>query len=200
MSFHSQFGEDQWIAENLKIPDAALFCEVGAFDGIQSSNTLFLEEGKYLWSGMLIEPNPKQWELCRRNRPKCVSICCAIGSAIGDRPFYINEQDEGVSSLIGPGRQITQWVADLSSLWNSFFLHRPYLLSIDTEGTELDVWNTAHWLRPEIVIVEHLSLPNGSRADEIVRMLNCNGYKEVHRTFANLIFVSENSDCISNPS
>ena len=37
--YYSEFGEDRWIEENLK-PAVGTFCEVGALDGIQSTETL----------------------------------------------------------------------------------------------------------------------------------------------------------------
>lgn len=55
------------------------FVDVGAFNGENSSNTLYME--KVLdWKGILIEPNPTSYELLKtKNRrawslPACISI------------------------------------------------------------------------------------------------------------------------------
>ena len=57
--------------------DNGFFIEAGSNDGVQQSNTLYLE--KYLrWKGLLIEPVPELARQCSRNRPKCVSINCAL--------------------------------------------------------------------------------------------------------------------------
>lgn len=188
MTYFSQHGEDKWIQENLNPPDASRFCEVGAFDGLVGSNTLYFERKG--WTGLLIEPNPKQWEKCRVNR-KVPSICIAVGSPteVGDRPFYINPSDEGLSGLIVAGNPIMQFCTTLESLWGCFFEAPPYLLSIDTEGTELRVWAGAFRLRPEIVIMEHLTLGYPSKYDETKAVMEASDYKLVHTTDCNMIFV-----------
>jgi FkbM family methyltransferase len=191
MSYHSQFGEDQWIQENLNPPDGSLFCEVGAFDGIQSSNTLHFEEDR-LWTGMVIEPNPEQWAKCLLNRLRSIAICLAIGNLPGMAPFYIDD-DEGRSRLVAlPGNQtIIKKVSRLDQLWSCFYQHAPYLLSIDTEGTELDVWASCGPMRPEIVIMEFLQWGGKPHAVEITLQMDRDGYKNVHTTEANLIFVKK---------
>ena len=49
----SQTGQDQWVLENW--PQPGTFLELGAYDGIEFSNTLALEERG--WRGYLIEPS-----------------------------------------------------------------------------------------------------------------------------------------------
>jgi FkbM family methyltransferase len=191
MSYHSQFGEDQWIQENLNPPDSSLFCEVGAFDGIQSSNTLHFEEDR-LWRGMVIEPNPDQWRKCVTNRPRATAICLAIGNLPGMVPFYIDD-DEGRSRLVAlPGNQtIIATVTRLDKLWSCFFPADPYLLSIDTEGTELDVWASCGPMRPEIVIMEYLQWGGDPKKVPICARMDADGYKVARCTEANLIFVKK---------
>jgi FkbM family methyltransferase len=191
MSYHSQFGEDQWIQENLNPPDRSLFCEVGAFDGIQSSNTLHFEEDR-LWTGMVIEPNPDQWRKCVTNRPRSTAICLAIGNCSGVWPFHIPD-DEGRSRLLAvpDSQSIDVMVTPLEKLWSCFYEGDPYLLSIDTEGTELDVWESCGSMRPEIVIMEYLQWGGKSHAAEITLQMDQDGYKVAHSTEANLIFVKK---------
>ena len=45
------------------------FIELGAHDGITQSNTFYYEKKKN-WNGILIEPTPKLYEICKKNRSK----------------------------------------------------------------------------------------------------------------------------------
>lgn len=192
MNSHSQFGEDAWLVLNppFDFEGAHTFCEVGAFDGVQSSNTLLFEE-MFGWTGLLIEPNPRQWEKCRVNR-KAPSICIAISDAVcGDSPFFINELDEGQSNMFGRGEKttpITQLYTALDRLWKCFYRNPPSLLSIDTEGSEFDVMRSCGDMRPEIVIMEYLTWGMPSREGAYVEGMGGLGYTLMHRTEANLIF------------
>jgi hypothetical protein len=64
------------------------------------------------------------------------------------------------------------------------------ILSIDTEGTELEVWAGRGALRPSVVIVEHLTIPLPSQESKIRKQFEKDGYQLLHRTFSNLIFQS----------
>ena len=58
---------DKKIEKYLNYKDG-FFIEMGANDGINQSNTVFLER-KYNWHGMLIEPSEK-FTLLKKNRSK----------------------------------------------------------------------------------------------------------------------------------
>ncbi|MEO5623766.1 MAG: FkbM family methyltransferase [Dokdonella sp.] len=51
------------------------FVELGAADGINQSNTLYFERYKG-WKGVLVEPTPHNYLLCRRNRSRETKIFC----------------------------------------------------------------------------------------------------------------------------
>ena len=42
--FHSEYLEDKWIFQNLPVPKAGFFVDVGAGDGVRASNTYFFEK------------------------------------------------------------------------------------------------------------------------------------------------------------
>jgi FkbM family methyltransferase len=54
-----------------------VFVEAGANDGIDQSNTFFLERFRQ-WHGLLIEPVPELAELCRYNRPNSIVESVAL--------------------------------------------------------------------------------------------------------------------------
>ncbi len=103
----------------------------------------------------------------------------------GIREFYINTKDRGLSGFRNPsGKEILVPTFRLETI-----LGGPIdLLSIDTEGTELEVWSTVGPHRPAIVIMEYLTLGNPPNDAAIIERMTADGYKEVHRTACNLIF------------
>ena len=193
MSYHSQFNEDRFIVENLAslLPLEGFFVDVGAYDGVASSNTLAFEE--LGWRGICIEPDPDISNQCRTKR-SAFTFTCAIGT--GEKlfqPFHINRSDRGTSGLRREptGESILVPVRELSNiidLWNPPSLD---LLSIDTEGSELEVWLSRGRWDPKVVIIEFLTEPGGSRLERIREQLEFDKYRLVHTTHANAIFVPE---------
>ena len=51
------------------------FIELGAHDGITQSNTYYYEKNKN-WRGVLIEPTPKLFKMCKKNRSNQNSYFC----------------------------------------------------------------------------------------------------------------------------
>lgn len=185
MSFHAQFGEDSWLASNLPLPKKGTFIEVGAYDGISSSNTYYFE--KQGWTGLLVEPDLEIAARCQKNRSNPV-IACAIGSFAKVDWFKIRDDDRGQSGLEAMGRAILVPIVRLDELMNMSGLIQLDLLSIDTEGTELDAWNSIGSYRPKVVILEYLTWGKPPRDEKIIWVMEQMGYKAVHRTEANLIF------------
>lgn len=180
MKYYSQAGEDLWILENLK-PPIGTFCEVGAFDGVMSSNTLLFEE--LGWTGICIEADPFLAAQCQKNR-KAVTWCCAVGMETHGT-FYINDQDRGLSGFERPGRPVQVLIRHLDWLLG---YKNVDLLSIDTEGTELEVWLSIGELRPRIVIMEYQTCNDPPKDKEIVEAMTRSGYVESRRTPHNIIF------------
>jgi FkbM family methyltransferase len=186
MKSYSQFGEDAWILAHLPLPQSGIFVEVGAYDGIASSNTYgFEQEG---WRGVCVEADPEIAQICRKNR-RCPVDNYAVGLGSGNHGFYVNARDRGMSGLaVKEYHSVVNVPVAPLGLFLSAFPEGIDLLSIDTEGTELDVWSTRGSYRPRIVIVEFWTQPNPPRDKEIVDRMTADGYREVHRTTANLIF------------
>lgn len=184
MKSYSQSAEDVWIVNNLK-PEIGTFCEVGAFDGILSSNTKLFEE--LGWRGMLVEADPFLASKCQFNRTAPV-ICCAAGTPSGFRDFFINPQDRGLSGLTRPGEKVSVMVTRLDILLERSNLEELDLLSIDTEGTELEVWTSIGLIRPRIVIMEYQTCNEPSLEIPITTRMISDGYLVAHKTTHNLIF------------
>ncbi len=186
MQSYSQFGEDLWIVEHLS-PPIGYFCDVGAYDGIESSNTYLFE--RLGWEGVCIEAHPESAQKCAENR-HCRCWAGIISSKNERVDFHYHPRHPGLSGILSEGDPRSLPALPLHEVWDmSFPLPvKMNLLSIDTEGSELAVWEGAKRLRPDIVIVEYLTLYNPPVDRQLVDQFTQDGYREVHRTQANLIF------------
>lgn len=190
--FSSQHGEDRWIIENLK-PAPGYFLDIGAFNGVTCSNTLAFED--LGWHGICVEPDPIMAAQCTLAR-KCEILCAAVGKSLTNpTAFFINPQDRGLSSLHWKKRNATpeekHILVPVLGL-DEVILCCPEgcdLLSIDTEGTELEVWSTRKGYSPRIVIIEYQTADEPSQEVPIINQLvHLDGYTLMHRTPHNLVF------------
>jgi FkbM family methyltransferase len=77
--YHGLNGLDKKIEKYINFNNG-FFCELGANDGITQSNTFFFEKYRG-WKGVLVEPIPDKYLLCRKNRsPKTKVFCNACTS------------------------------------------------------------------------------------------------------------------------
>jgi FkbM family methyltransferase len=194
----SQHREDQWLDrcwESLELPDVGFFIEFGAADGVMFSNTYWLEQAKG-WIGLLCEPDPRH---VIRDRPKCIIERVAVGEpgtiCLGQTadpclsgklrvPLDFESEVRAISQTEVPS-------VPLSELLDRHNIDAVDLISIDTEGTELEAWRTLdlnRW-RPRIAIVELITWGLKNRANEIVTALDADGYRLVERTYHNGIFL-----------
>jgi FkbM family methyltransferase len=173
---YGQFNEDEFIL-NQFTQSVGFAIEVGGADGINGSPTKCLEERG--WKTLLIEPNPELFSLAKSRRPY-VYQCAAGDENVDDVGMTIYILDGGNQSAVSGLKPdvklieqhqhlikdqylelvnqrtlnslINKWSEDLEeSIPNIDFI------SIDTEGTELDVmkgldlnkWN------PKIIALEN---------------------------------------------
>lgn len=145
--------QDRYVLEKF-IPfgcERRWFVEVGAHDGVRHSNTKLLEE-QFGWQGLLIEPNPELFELCKTNRPGCavsqIAVCGDVTKC--NDQFFLGDSYGGlVDHMPGdwlaehyrrgtPTCEVTSGpLDDVLCGWNppSFIDY----LSLDTEGSEFEI-------------------------------------------------------------
>ncbi len=150
-AFPALDGLDRRLVEIL--PPTGVFLEVGANDGFYHSNTFHLEVAKS-WRGILIEPLPTEFRVCRliRRRSYCVRAACvardfpdatidlvdmdnvsvALGSQSADEEAERIERWGGGSVISVPARPISD-IIDASGHSHVDFM------SIDVEGAELEL-------------------------------------------------------------
>lgn len=127
--WHSQAGQDEWIATR-HAGGPGYFVDVGAWDGVATSNTYTLE-AEFGWRGVCIEPHRGAFEALRGNRR-----CVTTGVAASDRAGVLGFTGDHVDPA-GQETVICLPLVDILRLANA-----PTTidyLSIDVEGHELAV-------------------------------------------------------------
>jgi FkbM family methyltransferase len=189
---YSQIGQEKWILENLKYKTGGFFLEAGACDGIDLSNTYFLEK-KYGWTGICAEPNPNYYANLIKNRSCITTDLCLYSKSGEEKQFSF---DEGLGGIVEhfnePERNIrraraTSGIVKTITMTDLFDKYNAPstidYISLDTEGTELEILKAFDFkkYRVSYFTIEHNS---DYRADgvsylhEIVNFMRYNQYQE----------------------
>ncbi len=93
-NYYSQFGQDKYLDQVVfKGKTHGFFVELGAYDGINCSNTYFFEKYRE-WQGICIEPIPEQYNLLEKNR-QCFCVWgCINDTANHDDFLHVHGGDE----------------------------------------------------------------------------------------------------------
>lgn len=179
------------------------FVEVGAFNGINLSNTYwFYQRG---WSGMNFEPHPDNYAALCINQPEAINLCCAAGATVGyaniktapDKPIVtaFNPPDWYVKDEVKGGwAGLVEFETLVLSLSAAFELHgidTVDYLSVDTDGSELDVLRGMDFTRwqPRLIVTE-----NNHALAAINSHLWQYGYLLAHDNHLNSFWVRSNQD------
>jgi|GEM_PF-1277560 len=185
--YFAQFGEDKWILDNLKLPEHGVFVDVGTADGVQYSNSYIFEQKG--WTGLCLEPDSRNFAMAQKYRKNVVQMAAA--STKGELDFSMSAVSPDWSGLkiTGPVSSTYKVKADrLSSILKSNKIDHIDLLSIDTEGSELEVWESMNFpeFQPKIVIIEYLA--QNTITHDIKSYFAKLPYTLVHTTEANYIY------------
>ncbi|HON07887.1 MAG TPA: FkbM family methyltransferase [Verrucomicrobiota bacterium] len=155
--------EPELVWEYIKDLSPGYFVEVGANDPFSLSQTWHLEQKG--WKGVLVEPLPERADALRKNRPnsQVFQVACGSPENVGEIDFYIGEADQ-LSSLekyvddpnVNYVKTIKVKVMTLDSILDEAKISRVDFVSIDTEGTELDVlkgFSLNRW-KPKLLLIE----------------------------------------------
>ena len=159
------YGLDRAVAERL--PRSGTFLEIGANDGYSQSNTYYLER-VLGWPGILIEPVPYLYRMCRQHRTNstCFQAACLADDRtsieIVDRTLETvalglgGAQAESERLAVRGGRTRSVPAARISELIDRSPIDAITFMSIDVEGAELAVLGGLDWSRhaPDWLLVE----------------------------------------------
>lgn len=170
------------------------FVELGAFDGLNQSNTAWLEANRG-WRGILVEPVPEAFERCVRNRPLATVVNCAcVSDEYSDQT--VEMVYSGLMSIVRGARPTAEmdeeWIAlgeeiqeldrytcvvparTLTAVLDEHRLQCLDLLSLDVEGYEIEVLKgfDLDRFRPRHILIEE------SGRGEVGRYLTVRGYRK----------------------
>lgn len=194
MKFYSQFGEDEWIANNLQLPVDGFYLDVGCGHPERESNTAFLRD--LGWSGIAVDGNKAwqgDWDAAVAAAAGCGKTEFAV-RVIGRKTERVRFDIRTVPehSRIDHGAEGCNKVHLAYSLddflWTRWVPKMDFL-SLDLEGGEFDALMGLRW-RPQIIVSEFNTWGIGQ--DFRVRdYLLENGYDIAHQTYANIIYVKK---------
>lgn len=200
MNFYGQFDPkiDSVAWDYLKDISNGHAIEVGACDGRFYSNTLAFEENG--WTVLCIEPNPEYWPDLVKNRrhtqPYAISNSTGLATLT---VFDIRQADHSAVTGIKPDKRLVEGYGatvvsqvqvhtrtlDASISESGIFPKLDYV-SIDTEGSELDVlegFDIERW-KPSLIIVE-----NNYDDNEIPEYMLARGYRRNRRHGVNDFYI-----------
>tara|TARA_R110000824_G_scaffold315988_1_gene503145 strand:+ start:164 stop:805 length:642 start_codon:yes stop_codon:yes gene_type:complete len=202
--YYGQFSTDVLIELYFEGKETGVCVEVGVANGERGSNTFYFE--KKGWKTLCIEPNPSYFKMAQDIRKECVLAAC--GSKNETLPFTVfdigrNNIMSSVSGLKPDERLVDQhkniindrYVIDVEvRTLDDILSEQKYeknidFISIDTEGTELDVLkglNLDYW-NVRLLVVE-----NNFNDRDIEEYLNNFGYKKDARWKINDFYIKEN--------
>ncbi|MEO8020200.1 MAG: FkbM family methyltransferase [Pseudomonadota bacterium] len=177
------YGMDRKIEKYLGFR-GGVFIEAGANDGIAQSNSYFLEN-KYGWTGVLVEPVPKYYRMCRQAR-RAHTVNCGLGpfEKDGDEltilsgglmslPVTVDEKllhgrsvhqhaSIGAREFGGLAPELVKTrVRALSNVLDELAIGKVDFFSLDVEGFELEVLKGLDFTRhaPKFLLIETEQLP-----------------------------------------
>lgn len=206
-NFYGQQGEDclLWSVFN-NFKGTGIFLDVGALDGKRFSNTYSFEMAG--WSGVCIEAHPFYIPFIEKNRPNSIVVHAAASLENRDEvTFYTNL----VGSLSTLDKSMEQYFAGrytkhfkgfvpvevpmrtVDSILEEYDISRVHVVSIDVEGTELDVLKgfDLHKYKPRVLVIEAL---DKLREQALRKYMLENGYICCPRRLANNYFFCKNPD------
>lgn len=209
---YAQQGEDlvmSQILHQLLGIEHPTYLDVGAHHPVFNNNTFFFyERGS---RGVLVEPNPALHELLEKVRPHDVLVRAGIGvTAQAEADFYIiGGSDDGqlntfsreqAETLVTRGRGkysiakvLKIPLLNINDLMREHWNGPPNLLSIDTEGFDLQILRSVDFkrFRPDVICVETAEIGARRVIFEILELMGRNGYEVRGGSFVNTVFVDQ---------
>jgi len=195
MQFHAQYGEDRLLWDYFGKVPRGVCVEVGGYDGVTGSNSLFFE--KQGWTTIVVEPMPAYAEIIRKARPAARLFNCAAGAKAGKATFTIAHGAEAYSTMSDDvtrldriqrgGAKVEQLVVPVrtvDSILEEAGVGELQFATIDVEGVEevvLSGFDLDKW-RPRVLILENKF---GKYSPRFRRLLFARGYHFFQRTGCN---------------
>ena len=194
---HSQIEQERWVLAMCEGRRGGRFAEIGAFDGVLHSNTLKLETD-HGWSGVLVEPNPILFARLRQSR----NACClerAVHREGGQLLSFVASEEIGTLAEYAEADGYAEHRRDAISRNGLITVETVTFdamaaadgegergfdyVSLDTEGSELDILRTIDLARHRIALftIEHNFIE--PRREQMRGLLAEAGYRRLNVGF-----------------
>ncbi|NCO87741.1 MAG: FkbM family methyltransferase [Rhodobacterales bacterium] len=184
----SQAGQDLIVDRLLGAKRGGTFVDIGGYDGVTGSNTLFFEQWRG-WSGVLVEPVPSNLARARDIR-RCPCLGLAVAATQGEADFVeITEGFTQMSGLAGSydpamltrvrqdprhrERILRVETRSLSRILTDALLPHPDFVSLDIEGGEADALAAFPFAAHRVGL---WAIENNTGGPEIARIMQAAGY------------------------
>lgn len=169
MTYYGQALQDKYVYET--IGANGIFVDVGAYDGIQTSNTYLLEQ--LGWNGICIEAHPQYFSELKKNRR-----CSCVEKAVTDHQGVVTF---GIDSI--GGDKIVNCDTLDNILKQSLCPKKIDYLSMDIEGHELTVLKVfpfENWNINLITIEHNLYCDGAGKKEALFELLTSKGFIRTH--------------------
>ncbi len=204
--YFAQFGEDE-ILHGIFNKNEGVCVEVGGFDGVTGSNTLFFE--KLGWRCLIIEPMPDFCEKIKAVR-NCEIAELAASDKIGEVEFFVASGVETLSTIENnddhfarikklSDKEIKKISVKTMPL-NNVLIDRGYtnidFMTIDVEGHEMSVLAGMNFnlIAPRILIIEDNSNGDDSKVRDYMHK---HSYVRFKRTGCNDWYINRRDPIVS---
>jgi FkbM family methyltransferase len=182
----SQLTQDLFVLSCLDFKRSGYFVEFGATNGIDLSNSWLLEK-EFGWSGILAEPSKNWHQDLLRNRSSHIELKAVYTKSDEKLSFLEASSPElstfnsfrNIDSHSRKGRTYEVETISFMELLNKYDAPQVIdYLSIDTEGSELDILSAFDFdhYKFKVITVEHNFT---EQREKINQLLSSKGYKQV---------------------
>ncbi len=180
------------------------YIDIGSHNPIFGNNTYLFYKNS--GNGVLVEPNKDLCELTMKKRPRDLCINAGVGKVNGRGTFFkfsrntrntfSSKEAEAWENISGDKARLEERaIISLDSIIETHCGGKaPDLISIDTEGSDLDILMGFSWSkRPKIFCVEVAAssqvLSKGNYESDLVSFMDSHNYKKLAMTPVNIIFI-----------
>lgn len=202
--FYGQFGEDQYMSNFFDNDYKGVCIDVGAYDGVNSSNSYYFE--KIGWYSLCIEPIPESFIKCNSVRKHTINCCVSNYDKDNVEFSIVRLEGNNVSAissltiderliethkhLINNIEKISVKVKCLNTIFQEENIPKNIdFISIDTENTEIDVLKGIDF---NIYNVNFLIIENNFNENIIQDYLKTKNFKKFNRIAVNDFYVNNN--------
>lgn len=206
--YYSQCGQDKFINEQIfKNKKNGVFVDIGAHDGVSYSNSYFFEKDLD-WTGICVEPHPERFkDLIKVRSKKTICLPVAVADFEGKSKFlqvtgypemlsglldyydsrHLDRVDQEISGRGGNKITIDVQVLKLKDILEQNKITHVDFMSVDTEGSELEVLKSIDFSKVEIDVI---AIENNFGENKIKNFLTTKNYKLIRKLGGDEVYVN----------